>query len=111
LILFWLTALIPPFAYPCGQVAPEQASSGQNPDQAADPIAHWEGLTVRHISFEGISTDRLASVKDRLPQSEGTPLLREDIAATLRELYASGLFERVEVAGQRDGKSEKKTKK
>ena len=66
-------------------------------------MAQWEGLPVRRIEFEGISTDRIASLKGHLPQAEGAPLLREDVAASLRELYRTGLYEGIEVTGQRDG--------
>ncbi len=66
-------------------------------------MAQFEGLTVRRIALEGIAADRLTSLKGHLPQAEGAPLLRQDVAASLRELYATGLFESVEAAGQREG--------
>ena len=65
-------------------------------------MARWEGRTVRRITFEGVASDRLSSIKDHLPQAEGAPLSREDIAASLRQLYGTGLFERIEAAGQPD---------
>jgi len=47
-------------------------------------MAQWEGLPVRHISFEGVAADRLTSTRGHLPQVEGAPLLRENVAASLR---------------------------
>ncbi len=98
LIFFWVTGLIPCFAYPNGQAAPEQTS-----ERATDSMAQFEGLTVRRIALEGIAADRLTSLKGHLPQAQGAPLLRQDVAASLRALYATGLFESVEAAGQREG--------
>jgi outer membrane protein insertion porin family len=93
-VLFIVTALVPCFAYPDGQASPEQG---------AESIAQWEGLTVRRIVFEGIAGNRLTSLMGHLSQAEGAPLLRADVAASLRDLYATGLYEQVEVAGQREG--------
>ena len=55
------------------------------------------------ISFEGVSPQRLSSLKDRLAQAEGAPLSRESVAASLRQVFATGLFDSVEVEGQRVG--------
>jgi len=66
-------------------------------------MTRWEGLPVRRITFEGLSADRLISVRDHLPQVAGSPLLRENVAASLRELYETGLFEEVEAVAQREG--------
>ncbi len=82
------------FAFPNGQVPAERA---------ADPMAQWEGLMVRRIVLEGVAADRLTSLKGNLPLAEGSPLIREDVAASLRDLYATGLFESIEAVGQREG--------
>ncbi len=110
LSLFLITALVPCFAYSNGQApAPKDTTSEQPaPEQvknpaAGDPIAELEGLTVRRITFEGTAADRLSSIKGRLSQTEGSPLLRADVAASLQMLYGTGLFETVEAAGQREG--------
>jgi outer membrane protein insertion porin family len=105
LLTLLLTVLIPGAAPSNGQVAPEQTSQDKSAS-ALDPagaMSRWEGRTVRRITFEGAPADRLASVKDHLPQSQGDPLLRENVAASLRMLYGTGLFESVEAAGQPDG--------
>ncbi|KAA6465421.1 outer membrane protein assembly factor [Acidobacteria bacterium AB60] len=66
-------------------------------------MAQWEGLQVNRIIFEGTVADRLTSAKDHLPQASGVPLSREDVAASLRQLYGTGLFDQIEALGQRDG--------
>ena len=62
----------------------------------------WEGLTVRKISFEGVSIERLSPLPEQLAQQAGKPLKSDDLRESLRQLYASGLFETIEVAAVRD---------
>jgi outer membrane protein insertion porin family len=100
-VLLMITLLVPCCAYATGQEPLSQAS--ERAASPSDSMAQWEGLKVRRIAFEGVAADRLTSIKGHLPQTEGSPLLREDVAASLRELYGTGLFETVEVVGQREG--------
>jgi outer membrane protein assembly factor BamA len=69
-------------------------SSADLADSAPEPW--WLGLQVREISFEGVPVDRLKSVADSLPQSIGSRLERESVASSLRDLYATGLFDTIE---------------
>lgn len=62
----------------------------------------WRGLPVKHISFEGVGEERLKFLDGHLAQSIGAPLLAEDVAASLRALYATGLYDTIEVLGERD---------
>jgi outer membrane protein assembly complex protein YaeT len=82
---------------------PTPATSG---DQAAqtpsDSLDQWEGLPVRHISFLGVSADRLVSVAGHLSQAEGAPLNRENLKRSLRQLFSTGLFETIAVEGVRE---------
>jgi outer membrane protein insertion porin family len=73
----------------------------QRPD--ANQLDQLEGLVVRRISFEGVATDRLAPLPGHLTQAEGEPLSREKLKSSLRQLFATGLYEGVEVEGSRDG--------
>jgi len=82
-----------------GQPAHSDPSTTANPDSPDDPIVAWEGLPVRHIAFEGVSADRLAPLSGHLAQGTGAPLTEENVKKSLRQLYATGLFETVEVAG------------
>jgi outer membrane protein assembly complex protein YaeT len=71
-------------------------------DQAgADSLAQWEGLPVRRISFEGVTAVRLIPLPGHLAQAEGTPLNREELKKSLRQLFATGLYEDVEVEAER----------
>jgi outer membrane protein assembly complex protein YaeT len=80
-------------------------SSGAGGDQAAqtpsDSFARWEGLPVRRISFEGVAADRLVPLPGHLSQAEGAPLNREQLKSSLRQLFATGLYEDVQVEGER----------
>ena len=71
----------------------------------AGPLAQWEGLPVRRISFQGVATDRLRPLPERLAQTVGAPLTREFVQHSLRQLFSTGLFENIEVtaAPERDG--------
>ncbi|MGA3081436.1 MAG: POTRA domain-containing protein, partial [Terracidiphilus sp.] len=81
-------------------------TSGVGVNQAAqsgsDLLSQWMGMTVRRISFEGVSADRLAPLPGHLAQAEATPLNREELKRSLRQLFSTGLFETIEVEGVRE---------
>jgi outer membrane protein assembly complex protein YaeT len=79
----------------------EPKGDGANP-LAADSLTTWEGLPVRHISFEGVPTERIAPLPGHLAQAEGAPLNRENVARSLRQLFSTGLYESVDVEAARD---------
>jgi outer membrane protein assembly complex protein YaeT len=60
-------------------------------------------LPVRRISFEGVSLDRLVPLPGHLTQAVGAPLNREELKKSLRQLFATGLFETIAVEGERTG--------
>ncbi len=68
-----------------------------------DRLASWQGLPVRSIRFEGVSPDRLTSLQSRLAQAVGAPLDRDKVAESLRRVFATGLFDSIEVDGEREG--------
>ena len=76
-------------------------------DSAVQPAGQagrqFQGRTVGHISFEGVSADRLAPLSGHLPQMEGQPLSPENVSESLRQLYATGLYNTVQVDAQPDG--------
>ena len=69
---------------------------------AARPGLQWAGLPVRHISFEGVPVDRLAPLPGHLAQAEGEPLTDSALKESLRQLYSTGLYDTIEVAGTTD---------
>jgi outer membrane protein insertion porin family len=76
-------------------------SSGPNSSASEDRfepdrLANWLGLPVREITFEGIDADRLKTAPGELPQQVNGPLDREKVAQSLRQLYATGLFETIQ---------------
>jgi outer membrane protein assembly factor BamA len=65
--------------------------------------ASWEGLPVRSISFEGVSPNRIKSLHEELAQAIGAPLKHENVARSLRQIFATGIFDTVEVTAVRQG--------
>jgi len=95
-----------PSSNPAVLEAPSAAvgASDSQPDTASaevgqDLVAQWEGRPVRSISFMGVAASRLAPLPDHLAQAAGTPLRRENLKKSVRQLYATGLYETVEVEG------------
>ncbi len=68
----------------------------------ADPLFLLEGLIVESISFQGVSADRLNPLPGQLAQAQGAPLTADNIKKSLRQLYASGLYDTVEVEASRE---------
>ena len=66
-------------------------------------LVAWQGLRVAAIRFEGVSESTLRPLPSRLDQQPGEPLDPIKIRNSLRELYATGLYETIEVAGARNG--------
>jgi outer membrane protein insertion porin family len=71
-------------------------------DPRPDANLRWEGLTVTAISFTGVSADRLAPIAAHLPQAVGKPLNPDQLKSSLRQLYATGLFDTIDVEGARE---------
>ena len=94
---------------PAPATAPAPPSSPPTTSQALTPLGEpvpdarleWTGLTVRHISFAGVSGLRLVQVAGQLAQAEGQPLNPDDLKKSLRQLFATGLYEDVQVEAQR----------
>ena len=89
-----------------GQRAAAPGASGSSAAQAPssaglDSLALWNGLPVRSISFKGVAVSRLAPLTGHLAQAEGRPLSPENLKKSLRQLFATGLFETIQVEGSR----------
>jgi len=82
----------------------EQGSEAGDPGApVGDALVKWQGLPVRSIAFAGVSGERLTSLEGHLAQAVGEPLDSGKVAASLRQVYTSGLFDAVEVDGEREG--------
>jgi outer membrane protein insertion porin family len=85
---------------PAVDQAPDRGSS-QASGQAS--MYDWAGLQVVHVSYQGVSEDLLKPLPAQLAQQAGTPLEPDKIRESLRSLYATGLYETIEVLGVRAG--------
>jgi len=81
--------------------ASAQGRESSSLEPSSGSMEAWTGLMVRRISFEGVPASRLAPLVSHLAQTEGAPLSSESLATSLRQLYASGLYDTVEVQGMR----------
>jgi outer membrane protein insertion porin family len=68
-------------------------------------LQDWAGLQVVRISFEGVNESLLTPLPSQLAQQAGAPLDPAKVRDSLRRLYATGLYETIEVAGVRAGDS------
>ena len=88
-------------------VAGAQAAPTAVPLAAQDPpqglLPEWAGLQVVSIAYEGVREDLLKPLPAQLPQQIGVPLDPDKVRESLRSLYATGLYQTIEVAGIRDG--------
>jgi outer membrane protein insertion porin family len=66
-------------------------------------LLDWAGLQVVSIAFEGVSEALLTPLPSQLAQQAGAPLDPAKVRDSLRRLYATGLYQTIEVAGVRAG--------
>jgi len=99
-LTFGQTRSIPPGA---PQILGIKASlpSGSASDAAFDLVDQFEGLKLERIDFDGVDRSRFTPLPDRLARIVGTPLTQEKLAIGLRAVYATGLFETVDVEAVR----------
>lgn len=88
--------------------ASSRASSATAPQPAGDPpdlLELWAGLRVDDIRFQGVSAELLKPLPGKLPQQAGHALDPAKVRDSLRELYATGLYRTIDVAGVRVGEN------
>jgi outer membrane protein insertion porin family len=66
-------------------------------------LLDWAGLQVVSITFDGVNESLLKPLPSQLAQQPGAPLDPSKVRESLRSLYATGLYETIEVAGVRAG--------
>jgi outer membrane protein insertion porin family len=85
------------------QAAPPAPLAPQDTEKGL--LLDWAGLQVVSITFDGVSADLLKPLPSQLAQQPGAPLDPRKIRESLRSLYATGLYQTIEVAGVRAGDS------
>ena len=90
-----ISATLPDAPLPVHDSATSSAASSIDAPELS-PFARWEGVPVRRIAFEGVSPDRLLPLPGHLPQLEGAPMHEDDIRASLRKLFATGLYDTIQ---------------
>ena len=90
-------------ARPGQALSPDGNSDPVQPRERLQDSPHWDGLPVVRVSFEGVAANRLKPVAGQLADAAGKPLTREFVESSLRRLYATGLYDTVEVVGERQG--------
>ena len=58
---------------------------------------------MRSIAFAGVAADELEPLAGHLPQAVGAPLTRDNLSSSLQQLYATGLYNTIEVRGMLAG--------
>ena len=92
-----------------GSVLPSYAAIQEKTEVKVQPVPNspdldgWAGLPVEAIRFEGVSQDTLDPLPVQLEQQPNTPLDPAKMRASLRRLYATGLYRTISVDGQRQG--------
>lgn len=85
---------------------PAQSLSGDtqsDEEPGVNSLGNFEGVPVERIQFEGVDPSRLSPLPDRLERVQGSPLTQDLLARTLRQVYATGLFETVQADALREG--------
>jgi outer membrane protein insertion porin family len=91
----------------CSAQAPASPAAMPSAPQDSRPglLLDWAGLPVVSITFDGVSEALLKPLPSQLAQQPGEPLDPVKVRASLRSLYATGLYQTIEVAGVRAGDS------
>jgi outer membrane protein insertion porin family len=86
------------------QVAPAAVPAAPQ-DSRPGLLLDWAGLNVVSVTFAGVREELLQPLPAHLAQQPGVPLDPGRVRESLRALYATGLYETIEVAGVRTGDS------
>ncbi len=103
IFVFWILGSLTGWCQVAAGSGGPATRAHDGPQTGAPSLARWQGLTVRSIRFEGVPERRLAPLPDRLPLRVGSPLTGEKVRESLRQLYATGLFDGVQVEASRQG--------
>jgi outer membrane protein assembly factor BamA len=85
-------------------LAAGQSSPANSAAKSAPPtLSSWTGLKIAAIEYRGVSGSILDPLPASLPLQAGAPLDGEKLRASLRRLYATGLYQTIDVEGTRTG--------
>jgi len=96
------TPPVPPGSVlPSYNQAREQTSIPVQPVPVSPHLEGWAGLPVVDIRFEGVTQATLDPLPAQIEQQPNAPLDPAKVRASLRRLYATGLYRSIAVDGQR----------
>ena len=75
-------------------IPPESDNGGTTPN-----LSKYAGQTVTSVSFNGVDPSMLDPLQARLPLQKGEKLDTQKVRESLRTLYATGLYQSIEVIG------------
>ena len=81
--------------------APQSSGLGPNAQSSAPlpGLSRYQGKTVTAIDFAGVDRAALEPLPGQLPQQAGQPLDPQKVRDSLRRLYATGLYDRIDLDG------------
>jgi outer membrane protein assembly complex protein YaeT len=92
------TAPLTPFDDQAAHPSPvTEAARRENGGPESGDLSQWLGRPVKSISFEGVDASRLDPLPGHLAQAESEPLNPDDLKKSLRQLFATGLYENIQV--------------
>jgi outer membrane protein insertion porin family len=83
--------------------SPLAAAPAPSQDMPRQSLLDWAGLRVTGIQFEGVAAETLKPLPSQLAQQVGQPLDPQKIRDSLRRLFATGLYQTIQVDGVRVG--------
>ncbi|HUZ05259.1 MAG TPA: POTRA domain-containing protein [Acidobacteriaceae bacterium] len=70
---------------------------------AGKTLEGWDGLTVAELRFEGVTARQLDPLTKQLALRPGAIFHAADLRASIRQLFATGLYTQIEAKGIRQG--------
>ncbi len=90
-------------SYDQAEKLPPQPTVEATPHASNDSLRAWEGLEVEKIEFVGVERAKLEPLPEMLALQANEPLKSDNVRMSLRRLYATGLFNQIEIEGVRHG--------
>jgi outer membrane protein insertion porin family len=89
---------------PQAQAAAQATAANEAKSLAASvSLTAWKGLRVERVEFQGVTFDAKDALPATLPQQPGQPLDPAKVTASIRRLFATGLYRDIHVLGRHEG--------